>query len=63
MSFPLQEIMDGAAIRAFENDLRDMTPEQMKRELERVSDQIDEDTAWQEALTAAIRRAAKEIAQ
>lgn len=60
MSSPLQKIMDDAAIKEFANDLRDMTAEQMKRELERVTDQIDADTAWQEALTAALRRANQE---
>lgn len=58
----LREEMDRSAVSAFENDLRDMTIEQMQSELDQVTDRIDEDTAWQEALTAAIRLFGKEKA-
>lgn len=50
-----QDEMDKAAIDQFKNDLADMSKEKMKQELSRVTDRIDEDTAWQEALTAKLR--------
>ncbi|QIG76181.1 hypothetical protein EVC24_160 [Rhizobium phage RHph_I4] len=55
----LQDDIDAAAMADFKNDLEGMTVEQMKRELEEVSERIDNDTAWQEALCASIRAAEK----
>lgn len=44
-----------AAIKAFENDLNSMTKQEMREELSEVQDLIDRETAWAEALSAAIK--------
>ena len=46
---------DKAAIALYENDLNCMTKQEMREELSRVQDVIDEETAWAEALHAAVR--------
>ncbi|MCB5201672.1 DUF1937 family protein [Neorhizobium sp. T786] len=52
----MQDIVDFAAIRDFTNDLAGMSPDHMARELEEISEKIEGDTAWQEALAAALRQ-------
>lgn len=48
---------DEAAVQEFINDLKGMSKAAMERELEIVTRRIEEDEPWQEALTAAIRKA------
>jgi phage shock protein A len=47
--------VDEAAIREFKNDLKNMTVDDMERELRHVEEQIDDLEPWQEALKAALR--------
>ncbi len=51
-----RDAVDAAAIRDFSADLDGMTHDQMARELDDISEKIDRDTAWQEALAAALRQ-------
>ena len=46
------EQMRNAAISPFKNDLKDMTVDQIKNEIEEVEDTVDRETAWLEALCA-----------
>jgi hypothetical protein len=55
-----QELADASAIREFAADLAGMTLDQMQREFDAVTDIIDRDTAWQEALSAGIRSKKRE---
>jgi hypothetical protein len=48
---------EDAVLEEFKNDLKDMSLDEMKRELEQVEVDIDPLEAWQEALSIAIRRA------
>lgn len=51
--------IDGMILKQFEADLQGMTHREIEAELQDVTDRIDSDTAWQEALMAAQRRAGK----
>lgn len=54
MSIP-QTMMDQAAIEPFKNDLNAMTTEQLRKELAEVTETIERETAWQEAIVAFFR--------
>lgn len=51
----IETAIDQAAIRLFEADLDAMTKQEMREELAAVQDRIAEDTAWAEALHAALK--------
>lgn len=46
---------DKAALKAFEADLRDMHPSEVRRQLQEVTEEIESLTEWQEALAAKLR--------
>lgn len=52
----IRHLADEAAIKPFEHDLKAMSEAQILQELDEVSERIDADTAWQEALSAMLRR-------
>ncbi|TBY60166.1 hypothetical protein E0H46_31855 [Rhizobium leguminosarum bv. viciae] len=52
----IRHLADAAAIKRFEHDLKAMSEAQLRQELDEVSERIDDDTAWQEAIMAMLRR-------